>query len=63
MTEQRVSPLQGGAVDITVVKASENDGWPPRTLCSCDKRLTGEIAAVRPTCPVHGHGRPAGTGK
>jgi hypothetical protein len=52
---RRISPLASGKVDITVVKASDR--------CRCDKRLTGAIAKVSPTCPVHGHGRPAGTGK
>jgi hypothetical protein len=48
-----VSPLQGGKVEITVVKASDND------RCSCPKGNGSH--KLNPTCPVHGHGRPAGT--
>lgn len=55
---KRISPLQGGTVDVTVVKASEND------RCTC-KPIAAFSAGKRlnPTCPVHGHGRPPGTGK
>jgi len=53
---KHISPIAATKGEPVKVKA--------KARCSCElTEVSGTVARLNPTCPVHGHGRPAGTGR